>query len=57
MRRFPFALPGNDCTNYTKKRKQEKHSRRSRPPKACVGVLNTVISWKSKMKSAHTEYI
>ena len=38
------------------------NSTRSRPPSAddflcCFGVLNTVISWKSKIKSTHIEYI
>ena len=42
--------------------KRRKNSRRSRPPSAadflcCFGVLNTVNSWKSKIKSTHIEYI
>jgi hypothetical protein len=42
--------------------KRRKRSRRSQPPSAadflcCVEVLNTVISWESKMKYAHIEYI
>ena len=51
-----FGLPGNDCT------KDNKKSRRSRSPSAgdffgCFGVLSTVISWKSKIKYTHIEYI
>ena len=42
--------------------KRRKNGRRSRPPSAadflcCFEVLNTVISWKSKIKSTHIEYI
>ena len=53
---FYFGLPGNDCT------KDIKNSRRSRPPSAadflcCFGVLNTVISWKSKIKMAYWVYL
>ena len=42
--------------------KRRKNGRRSRPPSAAdflcrFGVLNTIISWESKMKYAHIEYI
>ena len=41
---------------------RRRNSRRSRPPSAadflcCCGVLNTVISWESKIKYTHIEYI
>ena len=41
---------------------RRKNSRRSRPPSAadflcCFGVLNTIISWESKIKYTHIEYI
>ena len=53
---FYFGLPGNDCT------KDKNNCRRSRPPSAadflcCFGVLNTIISWESKIKYTHIEYI
>ena len=41
---------------------RQKNCRRSRPPSAadflcCFGVLNTIISWESKIKYTHIEYI
>ena len=51
-----FGSPGNDCT------KDEKNSRRGPPPSAAdflcfFWVLNTIISWTSKIKNIDIEYI